>query len=202
MARNCGGCPGKTKGAYNYRTASNSNAAVIGNPNVNKKGVVKAMSDEEYILSKYDHPNRGQHKVVGGATRNFYGHRAGGEVFYVHMDDIKAQPHIYKPVKEAVQQERVEVEEPTPVAPPKPVQAQAEPQAKAEQPQEPQLIRDTFLLPGITPEIQEQLTELGATTPEAIYALGAEKLMEIKGVGKARAKAILHYAKENMIVEE
>jgi glycosyltransferase involved in cell wall biosynthesis len=77
----------------------------------------KAMfSDESLVKCEYMHPNRGQHQVVGAATKTKYGQRAGGEVFFVHRDDIALQPMYFRPI----QVENIPVPQPAVEAPPPP----------------------------------------------------------------------------------
>jgi glycosyltransferase involved in cell wall biosynthesis len=61
-----------------------------------------SMSDGDYVLSKYIHPNRGVHGVTGASTRTDYGYRAGGDVFLVHKNDIASQPHLFVPMEALV----------------------------------------------------------------------------------------------------
>lgn len=74
------------------------------------------MSDAEYVLAKYIHPNVGQHPVIGVETKIRYGFRGGGEIFLVHKKDLTAQPHLFSVIDTAPTPI-----EPTPVvAPPAP----------------------------------------------------------------------------------
>jgi glycosyltransferase involved in cell wall biosynthesis len=67
----------------------------------------EAMSDAEYVLAKYIHPNIGQHPVIGAETHIRYGFRGGGEIFLVHKKDLTAQPHLFSVIDTA----------PTPIEP-------------------------------------------------------------------------------------
>ena len=71
------------------------------------------LADNNFVLCLYDHPNRGQHIVIGGAVfaeklpvntvatggghKINYGAHSGGDKFFVHRADIAAQPGIFKP---------------------------------------------------------------------------------------------------------
>ena len=85
---------------------------------------VTQASDEDYVRVLYTHPNRGQHPVYGPVTRKYYGHRGGGQEFYVLRVDMVAMPQWFKEVRE---QKRSVVIEPEKIArqtppPPEPVQ--------------------------------------------------------------------------------
>lgn len=73
-----------------------------------------SLLDEQFKMVVYNHPNRGQHPVVGSAVfrdrvegvhmvrdrtghgfRIHYGFRGGGEKFLAHVEDIKVAPHLY-----------------------------------------------------------------------------------------------------------
>ena len=71
--------------------------------------------DADFVMIKYNHPNIGEHKVVGASTGKNYGYRKGGDQFLVHMNDINLQPHLFV---------RIQVENPTPAvqAPPPAIQ--------------------------------------------------------------------------------
>lgn len=76
-----------------------------------------ALLDEEFKMCVYNHPNRGQHTVIGQAVfrnrveglhmirdraegyRIHYGFRGGGERFLVHKEDIRIAPHLFAPVE-------------------------------------------------------------------------------------------------------
>lgn len=74
------------------------------------------MTDAEFVLAKYTHPNRGEHAVIGTSTRTKYGFRGGGEIFLVHKDDVEAQPHLF----EVIDQKPTPVPEVPRVEPPAP----------------------------------------------------------------------------------
>lgn len=53
------------------------------------------MTDTDFLMAKYIHPNTGQHIVIGSMTHYKYGFRGGGEIFLVHRSDVDAQPHLF-----------------------------------------------------------------------------------------------------------
>jgi hypothetical protein len=226
----CTGCGGKR--------VSVSPTTIIRKPE-SKTQKEKTMNDDDFVLVEYNSPNRGQHAVVGASLdsngrQRRYGHRGGGDRFYVHRDDIAVQPHIFKPVEI---EKRIDAGLPAP--PPPPVEVVPEPKpieelaldiesiqgieadtgpqmsdmyptddqnipvvteeydstAAPQTPAVPKII-DVSMLPGVTPEISEQMIEMGLDTPEKVKDAGVSGLMSIKGVGKSRAKAILAYVND------
>lgn len=185
----------------------------LSNPNP-----VKGIADADLILITYENPNRGQHKVVGAATKLNYGYRQGGGVerFYVHKDDIAAYPDFFKPFTPpaVVINEPVETE-----PPPAPVLVNPEPMVFEDEldtfqpliktpdfietkPASAEVVEDRSLrpldiesIPGVTPKIAEGLREKGVRSWEDIVNLGEEGLKTIEGVGEKRAQSILAYAK-------
>jgi len=150
------------------------------------------MNDDEFVLIKYMNPNKGQHTVVGMQTGRKYGHRGGGEMFYVHIDDIKRSPNLFMPVERkpsAPQPEHIE----EPLEPPK--IGVVDEDIKVD------TISDTngnefviTMIPGITSSIAGQLENLGLTDAQSIIDFGVDNLStKVKGVGEVRAKAILSY---------
>lgn len=99
-------------------------------------GISESQSDEEWSLHRLNDGNRGDHQVVGFATKTKYGYRADGDVFLVHRADVAAEPQKFErvyeggvalpetPVEEtpepvAIVAEPEPAPEPTPEAPPK-----------------------------------------------------------------------------------
>lgn len=185
----------------------------VSNPNPKQ---FQGISDADMILITYENPNRGQHKVVGAATKLNYGYRQGGgaERFYVHKDDIAAYPDFFKPftppavvINEPVETEPppapVLVEHPRPEAivttSPAPIQTLDFIETK---PANAEVVEDRSLrpldvesIPGVTPKIAESLREKGVRDWDDIVNLGEEGLKTIEGVGDKRAQSILAYAK-------
>lgn len=88
--------------------------------------------DDNFVEILYDHPNRGDHPVVGPVTGTFYGYRSGGDKFLVDRRDIAGSPHIFK-VQDA---ENVMVKQETPEPPPPPVAMQVRKKYLTEEPVE------------------------------------------------------------------
>jgi glycosyltransferase involved in cell wall biosynthesis len=177
---------------------------------VAKENSMARFTDDQVVLAEYMHPNRGQHEVVGGATKTKYGYRGGGEVFMVHIDDIAAQPMYFRQVRlDNVIVPKAEVQLPPPpptiVNPaqpampiPKPPTTESVPLdllADAVEIAKPFLDEleemDVDVIPGVTQAISKQMRERGITTPRTIMDSGIEGLQELKGVGPNRAAAIV-----------
>jgi glycosyltransferase involved in cell wall biosynthesis len=85
-AMGCSGC-----GGGNKQTAS---------PPMQQERVNNMkISDEEMILILYQHPNIGQHPVIGPVTKTFYGYRGRGEEFIVHRADVLGRPNVFVPIQ-------------------------------------------------------------------------------------------------------
>lgn len=146
------------------------------------------LNDTNFVMIEYLHPNRGQHRVVGGVTGTDYAYRAGGDTFLVNKKDVEVQPHLFKVIDTPQVQSAV-------IAPPTPVVEDAPP---------PPMTFDPQLIAGVTPDMAKQLTALGVTGPGDILELGKDGLADspqvwlsenVDGVGPARADAIVEYAK-------
>jgi glycosyltransferase involved in cell wall biosynthesis len=170
---------------------------------------VDQMSDNDFILISYNHPNLGQHRVVGASTKTNYGYRGGGgsERFYVHRSDIAANPKLFVPVA-ANPVIGLKVE--TPPAPaalvetipnnPEPIPNNPEPKdVEAEKPYVRMGIKDTIDLqqiPGISGVITKELNLIGIHTAEELKMLSIEELMTVKGIGRNKALIIKEYLDE------
>jgi glycosyltransferase involved in cell wall biosynthesis len=153
-------------------------------------------SDSDFVLTYYDHPNKGQHKVVGYVTRTNYGYRAGGDRFYVNRKDIAAQPNIFKIIEE-----NVVVPEEAPIIPPPPPEIQPEVPINTSTTEESVNIMEIEgisleKVPGITPNIRTQLNASGVHSLEELIEFGEEGLFSLKGIGKVRATTIYGFAKD------
>lgn len=168
-----------------------------------------SMADDDFVLIKYMHPNRGTHVVVGGATKTKYGYRSGGgaEQFLVHKADVANQPQYFQQMQTIVP--------PAPKLPPP-----APPQPIAEDPFRPVAVQgsavqevqriiprakakfDLQKLPGITADIHRQLKEAGIEGPEDLINLGIEGLTEYRGIGEAKAERIIGAVKQIMKMAE
>lgn len=130
------------------------------------------MNDEDFILCTYNHRNRGQHKVFGGATKKNYGYYGAGAKFYVHKDDIALQPKLFVPVQKP------------------------KPKKKREKAKPPELLKkekmkvadDLTEVPGVSNRIAGELNALGIHTFDSLTSASLEELMSIKGIGKATAQ--------------
>jgi hypothetical protein len=147
-------------------------------------------TDKDFVLVYYSHPNVGQHKVVGYATKTNYGYRAGGDRFYVNRQDIAAQPSIYKIIEENVIAPEVKT-----VPPPPPVEVVSPPEEIAENIMESNSV-SLETVPGITPAIRAQLNAEGVHSLDELIEFGEEGLLSLKGVGKTRAVTIYSFAKD------
>jgi glycosyltransferase involved in cell wall biosynthesis len=58
--------------------------------------VIQNLTDDNFVMAKYLHRNRGNHHVIGAATKTKYGYRGGGSQFLVNIEDVKAQPHLFE----------------------------------------------------------------------------------------------------------
>ena len=180
------------------------------------KGNGKMNNDEDFVLCLYDHPNRGQHMVMGASTGQSYGYRGGGEKFLVHTNDIAAQPNVFKPIAvEATAPIRIPAPPPPPV-PTTPTRQNARTvgelvelasnglddtmvmEVETEDVEEFSL--DT--IPGVTPDIASKLQARGVQSLQDLVELGNANLMQIKGIGPSRADAILTYARNTLAVQD
>lgn len=166
-----------------------------GNSTASKAAGGFEMSDDNMVLCRYLHPNRGQHTVVGGVTKTQYGFRAGGDVFLVHKADADPNPHLFEQLET---KEAPAAAKPPPPAPPPPASPALE-----ETPPPPDVVtgesaiaepRDVNIvgrLPGVTAPIAEQLAADGVETAQQIQELGVAGLQKYKGIGKVKAETII-----------
>lgn len=68
-----------------------------------------SISDSDMVLCTYNHPNRGEHRVVGVVSHTDYGYHGGGEIFYVWKQDIAPQPGLFIPFIEQQAQAVAEI---------------------------------------------------------------------------------------------
>lgn len=170
---------------------------------INKENeAMNQVNDDNFVLVYYDHPNRGQHKVIGAATHTNYGYRGAGDKFYVHRKDIAAQPNIYKVIDTKVsapQKKAVAPPAPAPVAP-KPMVSSIPIDIDMPTTASPNIMESEDIsldaVPGITPSIRGQLNAAGVYSIAELLELGEEGLLNIKGVGKNRAVTINAFAKD------
>jgi hypothetical protein len=177
-------------------------------------------SDTEYVEVTYNHRNRGQHAVYGAGTGTFYGYRAGGQKFLVHVDDQKAQPTLFVAVPQTPTQPKITYQEPKQAPPvPQPIQQvrvagvieAVEKKAFDDRVKEIEAEQEKVLsgdvdniikpldlqtIPGVTPAVARSLQANKLDTKEAILTVGVEGLIEVRGIAEARASAIISYLSE------
>jgi len=163
-----------------------SAAQAVQNTYKETKQAMNMQADQDMILIRYNHGNRGQHVVKGYATGKYYGYRGGGDTFLVHRDDIKNSPHIFIPIET----QALATNEP---APPPVQEFDAEAYlARIKDKWNKEL--DLQTLPGVTAIIEQSMKDSGFTTRDAIMRAGATGLQEsVRGIGEAKAEAIIAY---------
>lgn len=202
------GC-GCNKGKAQVISTANTPAGITSSETTTAR-MTMSVTDSDYDMVEYVHPNRGEHPVVGFATGKQYGFRSGGgqEKFLVHKSDIAAMSGFFRSVSEVPSSPKAEIvapPPPTPIAepddtpvkdapstPPKDVAKKALNQAKF----------DLQRLPGVTPNIAKSLIRAGLISPEIIISGGLKSLEEVKYVGQVKAKLIFEYVTENYGTEE
>lgn len=159
------------------------------------------INDEDAVLVRYVHGNRGQHRVYGMATGNFYGYHGRGAKFLVHKQDIAAQPQLFVPIEQPAEAPREKKEE---ILPPEPINKQSEPSTEevddttAEVGDEPEKVKMEELtdIPGISDRISSQLNALGINDFVSLSEAEVVDLMNIKGIGEKTAiKMIMEAAR-------
>lgn len=161
----CNGCGGK-------RTVTPPVA-----PPISASRSASVSGDGDFVKVRLSDGNRGDHPIIGPATKTRYGYRSDGDVFLVHKADIAARPGAFTPVVEGVRVPEVAAE-----APPEPESIVVEP-------------FDPSAIPGMTAAIV-RVWPAGLNSRAAILGAGLDGLTAIKGVGKAKAEAILEWAHE------
>ena len=157
------------------------------------------MSDDDFVMIKYMHPNQGQHSVVGSVSKNKYGHRKKGDEFLVHKDDIAAFPHLFIALEGTVTPPpivRRELVQPTAMVE-IPVREEITPPKEAswlsgviDEEAEDQEVFNLQLIPGVTDQIAEQFEADGIASPDDILALGVDGLKAYTGIGEVKAVLI------------
>lgn len=155
------------------------------------------MADDNFVLVRYTHPNRGQHRVIGAATGRDYGYHAGGDMFLVHKRDIEVQK--FFEVAETTAEKKTSADiyghSPAPIEPKPLPEAEEELEIDDKRP-----FFDLQTIAGITSITEQMLHARGVYTPEDVIELGEDGLKEIKGIGDKRAESIIISAKK--IVDE
>lgn len=185
MTRNCGGCGSGGK-VIRITQVSPQKQNAENLIKTEGKNMTQQISDKDFVLCVYAHPNIGQHKVVGAITRTVYGYRKGGDRFYVDRRDIAAQPNLFKVVEDVIKVDNKPLEAP----PEAPKQLAPIPPIMERE------ITDLQYVPGITPAIRSQLNAAGIHLVKELIDFGEDGLIKLKGVGKSRASMIYQFAKE------
>lgn len=120
--------------------------------------VQQAPPPNDLILAQVIDGNRGDHTIVGSATRTRYGQRKDGDVLYVSAADVAMSPRTFKQVTQDPSNVEKESSEPPPPPPQKPI--------------------DFTELWGINEERAEKLIEIGARTLSDVFQLGVKRLSE------------------------
>lgn len=171
-------------------------------PGAVRSGLVPAAQrleydDQQYRLIMYNHPSLGQARVVGAATSTDYGYRGRGERFLVHVDDIRLQPSLFVIVDDVSQPQsdakRVESASDT--------ESQPEPESRVAPPPPPPMVSRFHLrlhdVPGITSYMEQELNAMGVYEVSDLIENTPRDLTSIKGIGPARARQILQFAKDH-----
>jgi len=161
---------------------------------------IEMENDNDYVLVQYISPNKGQHSVVGAASKKFYGYRAGGDTFLYRHDDLALQPHLFVKVDNMSHVERkpdapvVEIlVAPTPA---EGVDVEDLPEELVEE----ELAEEVFdlqSLPAVTERIAVRMGQSGLDSPEQILRHGVDSLVAVKGLGNAKAQMIYSYVEDN-----
>jgi hypothetical protein len=173
------------------------------------------MSNDDLVWVEYLSLNRGQHKIIGPATRKFLGYRAGGDKFYIPRKDAMQAPNLFRAIERDSMIVRADIEAPSPPAPivsqPVVVSANEEqndldstrsaihPEGRPEP--VPQHIQgqvedrfSIFVVPGVTPTIGVQLENMQVASYEDLLTIGEARLMLLNGMSQNRAHTIIEYS--------
>jgi hypothetical protein len=131
----------------------------------------------------YNHPNTGDHSVVGPATGINYGYRCGGDKFLVHKEDINLMPQLFMPVGGSIGS--VQAPRPQVIAPPppEPVKVSAPEMKKF----------NIHSVPGITDEIASELILNGYESEEKFFTLTEEDLKKIDKMSPTRIRIVTSF---------
>lgn len=158
---------------------------------------VDDMSDKDFEMIIYTHPNTGDHKVVGMATSRKYGHKSKGDTFLVHKADIAVQPNYFKIIiPEAPPVQETLVVEPSTLEPEDLIKEIAPPTAIAE-------LSDSTEIAIPSDEFKDFIGniyynrlckvcgEMGIVSMSELSSLSYDDLIAIKGVGPTLASKII-----------
>lgn len=70
-----------------------------------------SVTDENFVIAIYTHPNVGEHRLFGSVTKIDYGYRSGGEKMLVHKKDVAGAPHLFTIMENVAQVEPVATQE-------------------------------------------------------------------------------------------
>ena len=158
------------------------------------------MIDENFVLINYNHPNRGQHRVIGPSTGTDYAYHAGGDMFLVHKNDMAAMPAVFIQAEtpaEAVSSAEIFGKADVPGTP-KMISEKSVAAKKAIVEKEKVALFSLQHIAGITSIGEQHLNAMNVHSVEDVVALGVEGLVKVKGIGDKRAEAIIISATEMM----
>ena len=154
--------------------------------------------DKDMVMADYTSPNRGQHTVIGSVSGTRYGYRSGGERFLVDKRDVRANPHLFRPVEPMDEPRRTFDEskrlenERQPEPPPRPIPHEEPPVIEREERRPVDVPLDS--INGISTSMIPFLNELGIYTVTDVIRTPAEKLVAINGIGEKSAYKIIQNA--------
>jgi hypothetical protein len=145
-----------------------------------------ARGDADFQIVLYNHPNKGDHVVVGPSTGINYGYRSGGDKFLVHNADISLMPQLFIQLNNIALSQHAPVEAIVP--PPAPVAIRNEPAPL------PELKKFNInAVPGITPEIAGKLSAMGYDSEDKFMEIDEEVLKFIDEISPTRSRIILAF---------
>ena len=159
----CGCNKGRSQVVRNQQVAASRVVLARNNPTSPE---VNNMADQDFIMIKYVHPNRGNHPVIGAQTRTKYGVRKSGDTFLVDRRDVVAQRHLFEPL----QDKPIPAPPSPPIKPPVPV---------------------AVGWGEIDEKFQKILIGEGFESMDDLRGIPESQLLAIKGIGKATAKKIV-----------
>lgn len=160
-------------------------------------------SDNDIVMGRYTSLNVAAHRCIGNVTKIEYGHRGGGEQFYVHKADVydvngrlisppqfavvqqlAAAPREAKPVPPPPPVLRMTIAAATPVDSPSPLQFTDPPPADPDA-----LVIPVSEVKGIGETTTARLKDMGIATVTELVISGEPTLVEA-GLPKAKAKTV------------
>lgn len=180
----CNGCGQRSKISKELNDMYNS-----AYKRVISKSINKSYEDGDFIRCVYMSPKKGDHPLVGSATKINYGYRARGDKVIIHRDDLRASPNLFQPVGHFVATQ--DEEKPLP-PPPSPIKESEKKMLEA-------ITEEKLINFGVvrnTSGVLEELNKLGVSVIGEIPGLATEKLVSIKGVGEITALKLKNSAME------